>query len=163
MVYKPVDRSYDKKYLKEQHEVMRYLASLGVPHSEIREYTWGHVDEGDKVLKVSLPITEVTFNRKTGDVETNETMKEFKIELRGHEFEDFLLRSRINCPWMFTRERPKTWRKEGSKESLYSLSVIREICGKVGATTDKAESILTKLLKFANIEISKLNITNLKT
>ena len=70
---------------------------------------------------------------------------------------------------MFTRERPRTWRREGSKESIYSLAEVEEICSECSPVYPgkKAESdsisLLTNFDEFANIEVSKLNITKSKT
>lgn len=161
MAYQPVDRSFTKDYLKEQHEAIRWLYELGLSTADIRELRWGAVDEAEKVLKLNIPIAYLILDGKTGDIRKETETREFKISLRNHEHSDFLLKSRVYCPWMFTRERPRTWRREGSKESLYSLPDIREICGKP-RTSEVSENVLTKLLKFGKIDISKLNITNLK-
>lgn len=155
------DRSWSAEYLQKQHEAIIWLLKQGIGINEIREMRWGRVDDSDKTLSVDREITFICYDRDNDLMKKEEYTKTFKIQLRGTECEWFFLKSKIPCPWMFTREKPKTWRKEGSKESLYSLSDIERICGKLLANRDT--SALTDLDIFDNIELSKLNITKMKT
>ena len=163
MAYKPVDRSYSQNYLEKQHSAMQFLASLGVPLEEIRTYRWGMVDEGDKKLTIQTSVRFVKFNRETGKMDAEDCQKKFEIPLRGHDQQEFFLKSRIFCTWMFTRERPKTWRREGSALSLYSLPEVEKICEGVKMDVDTFGNTLTNALKFANIRVSKLNFHSLGT
>ena len=164
-----VDRSWSPAYLQKQKEAIWWLCERGLAPEEIREMRWGSVDDGDKVLLIRRMVTFEKVDLKTWQIERSEYEKTFKIPLRHTECEWFFLKSKIPCPWMFTRERPKTWRREGSKESLYSLAEVEKICSECSPVypCKKVESdsinLLTNFDKFANIEVSKLNITKMKT
>jgi len=164
-----IDRSWSPAYLQKQKEAMWWLLELGLTPEEIRVLRWGCVDDANKVFIFSTEVTYLKADLGTGEIQREECQRELKISLRGTRCEWFFLRSKIPCPWMFTRERPKTWRKEGSKESLYSLAEVEEICSECSPVypCKKVESgsinLLTNFDKFANIEVSKLNITKSKT
>lgn len=164
-----IDRSWSPAYLQKQKEAMWWLCEQGLTPEEIREMKWGSVDDGEKVFLMRRMVTFEKIDLNTWQIERTEYEKAFKIPLRGTECEWYFLKSKIPCPWMFTRERPKTWRREGSKESLYSLAEVEKICSECSPVypCKKVESdsisILTKFDKFANIEVSKLNITKSKT
>lgn len=164
-----VDRSWSPAYLQKQKEAIGWLLELGLTPEEIRELPWGAVDDADKVFIFRTKVTFLKSDLSTGEICRDEYDKELRIPLRGTKCEWFFLRSKIPCPWMFTREKPKTWRREGSEESLYSLAEIWEICENLypNHPCKKLESgsinILTNLDEFASIEVSKLNITKSKT
>ena len=165
-----VDRSWSPAYLQKQKEAIGWLYKLGLTPEEIREMRWGSsVDDADKVLLVRRMVTFEKVDLKTWQIERSEYEKTFKIPLRHTECEWFFLKSKIPCSWMFTRERPKTWRREGSKESLYSLSEIKAICRRFNSVYPckklslNSINLLTNPDNFANIEVSKLNITKSKT
>lgn len=123
-----VDRSWSPAYLQKQKEAIGWLLELGLTPEEIRVLRWGCVDDLDKVFIFRTEVTYLKADLGIGEIKREEYPRELKISLRGTRCEEFFLKSKIPCPWMFTRERPKTWRKEGSKESLYSLSEIKAIC-----------------------------------
>ena len=156
-----VDRSWRPEYLHKQHEAMRWLVSQGFSLEEIRELRWGRVDEGERTLSVIRGVVSVQYDLATGVMRRDEHEREFKIPLKETECEWFFLRSKICCPWMFTREEPKTWRREGSAAALYSLSDIQKICGKT--LPESTISELTSSSVFGNIEVSNLNITRMET
>lgn len=164
-----IDRSWSPAYLQKQKEAMWWLLELGLTPEEIREMKWGAVDDGDKAFLIRRMVTFEKIDLNTWQIERTEYQKAFKIPLRGTECEWYFLKSKIPCPWMFTRERPKTWRKEGSKESLYSLAAVEKICSETPSIDpckcleSDSISLLTKFDEFANIEVSKLNITKSKT
>lgn len=164
-----VDRSWSPAYLQRQKEAIGWLLELGLTPEEIRVLRWGCVDDLDKVFIFRTEVTYLKANLDTGKIQREECRKELKISLRGTRCEGFFLKSKIPCPWMFTRERPKTWRKEGSKESLYSLSEIKAICRRLSSVYPckrfslNSINLLTNPDNFANIEVSKLNITKSKT
>ena len=151
------------EYVEAQHAAMRWLVTQGLSLEEVRVARWGLVDEADKIISIPSSITNIKYDRKTGVI-FRETVdhKEFKIPIKETSHEWFFLKSKIGCPWMFVREWPKTWRKEGSKESLYSLSDVEQICSNLEATPITT-SLLTNLPDFDTIELSNLNITKLKT
>lgn len=157
-----IDRSWSDEYLREQHKAIRWLYEQGITPEEIRELRWGRVDELDKTFSVNTEVIILNFDRKTGLCRRDSYNKEFKVPLRDTECEQFFLKSKIYCAWMFTREKPTTWRREGSKKSLYSLSVIRDICGKLGTPISTINALTNEDI-FANIEVSKANVTKMKT
>lgn len=150
-------------YVEAQHSAMRWLVKQGLSLEEVREARWGMVDEGDKIISIPSSVTHIKYDTTTGVMFRKTTEgKTFKIPIKetGHEW--FFLKSKIKCPWMFIREWPKTWRKEGSRESLYSLSEVEQICKDLDPTSINT-SLLTKLPDFDRIKLSNLNITKLKT
>lgn len=155
-------KSWNADYLHEQHQAIEWLAKQGITPEEIREMKWGQVDESEKTLSVNKRVIALQYDRKTGLVKRDEYDKYIKIPLKDTKCEQFFLKSRIYCTWMFTREQPTSWRRDQSKNFLYSLSVIRGICGKV-ATPVSTINTLTNIESFANIEVSKVNITKMKT
>ena len=164
-----IDRSWSPAYLQKQKEAIRWLFKQGLTPEEIREMRWGAVDDADKLLRIRAKITFIIADLDSFDLTRTEYEHEFRIQLRHSECEWFFLKSKISCAWMFTRERPKTWRREGSKESLYSLSDIRAIC-RTNHSVDPCKTfnldsinLLTNPDNFASIEVSKLNITKSKT
>lgn len=157
MVYKPVDRSFNKGYLEEQHRAIRWLAGQGLTPEEIRVFNWGNVLEDERALRVFHKVCSIRYDLATGVVAREENEREIRIDLKGTECEHFFVKSRIWCHWAFVRERPKTWRREGSVSSLYSLYDIQRICGKL--TPELSDNVLTLAGKFGTIEVSKLNIT----
>lgn len=164
-----VDRSWSPAYLQKQKEAIGWLLELGLTPEEIRVLHWGCVDDADKVLLVRRMVTFEKVDLKTWQIERSEYEKTFKIPLRHTKCEWFFLKSKIPCPWMFTRERPRTWRREGSKESLYSLAEVEKICSEIYSIDpckclgSGSINLLTNIDEFANIEVSKLNITKSKT
>lgn len=164
-----IDRSWSPAYLQKQKEAMWWLLELGLTPEEIRWLHWGCVDDANKVFIFRTKVTFLRADLVTGEIRREEYDKELKISLKETKCEWFFLKSKIPCPWMFTRERPKTWRREGSKESLYSLAEVEKICSECSPVypCKKVESgsinLLTNFDKFANIEVSKLNITKSKT
>lgn len=164
-----VDRSWSPAYLQKQKEAIGWLLELGLTPEEIRVLRWGCVDDADKVFIFRTEVTYIKADLGTGEVQREECHRELKISLKGTMCEWFFLKSKIYCAWMFTRERPRTWRREGSKESLYSLAEMQEICdsfysvGPCKAIESDSINLLTNLDEFANIEVSKLNITKSKT
>lgn len=167
MAYKPKRnfKPLPPEYVEAHKEAMRYLAKQGLTVEEIREARWGRiVDEADKVVMIDTSITSIRYDRNTGLFfsETHDGRTR-KIPVKETGLEWFFLKSRIMCPWMFVRVVPKTWRKEGSRECLYSLSEIEEILGNDLCSTSINTSLLTKLPEFDTIRVSNLNITKLKT
>lgn len=164
-----IDRSWSPAYLQKQKEAIGWLFKQGLAPEQIRELRWGAVDEADKVLRIRAKITSISADLDSFDLTRTEYEHEFQIQLRNSECEWFFLKSKIPCAWMFTRERPKTWRREGSKESLYSLPQIKAICRSCYSVdpckrfTSNSINLLTNTDNFANIEVSKLNITKSKT
>lgn len=164
-----VDRSWSPAYLQKQKEAIGWLLELGLTPEEIRVLRWGCIDDANKVFIFRTKVTYLKADLGTGEIQREECQRELKISLRGTRCEWFFLKSKIPCPWMFTRERPRTWRREGSEESLYSLAEMWEVCENLypNRPCKKLESgsinILTNLDEFASIEVSKLNITKSKT
>lgn len=161
MAYKPVDRSFNKEYLREQHRAIRWLAEQGLMPEEIRVFNWWNVLETERALRISHNVCSIRYNRETGAMVREENKRQIRIALAGTECEHFFLKSRIWCHWTFLRERPKTWRRDGSVSSLYSLSDIQRICGKLAPQL--SDNVLTLAEKFGTIEVSKLNITKSKS
>lgn len=159
------NRSWDPSYLQEQYKAMAWLAKQGMTTGEICNLTWGAVDEADKVLKIKKKVVFLQADLDNGSiVKREEHDKDFQVPLKGTESEWFFLKSRIYCGWMFTRERPCSWRKEKSVSSLFTPveieKIIEENSGKLDNTAINA---LTSEQVFDTIEVSKLNITKMKT
>ena len=66
-----------------------------------------------------------------------------------------------NATWMFTAHRPKSWRKEQGREALFPLEAVENCCR--GIVENPSTNPLTLAVGYGNIEVSKLNIQNLKT
>lgn len=160
-----VDRSWDPSYLQEQYKAMAWLAKQGMTPVEMSNLTWGAVDEADKVIKINKKVVFLQADLDNdGIVRRDEYEKTFKVPLKGTECEKFFLKSTIWCGWMFTREKPRSWRKEKSVASLFTPveieKIIQENSGKLDNTAINA---LTSEQFFDTIEVSKLNITKMKT
>lgn len=155
-------REWPRYYLQQQFSAMRWLALQGLTPEEIREARWAMVDESDRAITLNLKVFFIHYDRDIGAIITNTKEKNpIKIPVKGTDQEWFFLRSKYKCPWMFTAHEPKTWRKQGSKEALFPLSEVEQICS--GIRQINNSSILTKLEKFDRIDISKLNVTKMKT
>lgn len=141
----------------------------GLSCEDIREASWGMVDESERTVAIPTDVASYQYDPKTGFLRRRDCTGRIKIKVAGTENEWFFLKSRIGCTWMFTREKPKTWRKEGSRVSLYSLPEVEKIVNdgdhppeSNGSLGENGDDVLTKPLKFDNIEISKMNITKLE-
>lgn len=160
------DRSWDFGYLQKQYEAMRWLHyELGISPDEIRLYRWGAVNEGDKTLRITKKIVDLKTSRAfSGVVKHDERERTFYIELKGTPNEWFFLKSKLSCPWMFTRERPTTWRREGSKSSLFTPGEIRRILIEDSRYVENSTpDILKEVDIFGILEVSNLNITKMET
>ena len=156
-----IPEEWDLHYLNQQYSAMRWLAKQGLTPEEIRVLRWGAIDETDHTITLKKKFFFSRLDLKTGISSTIEDEHELKIKLTGTGHEWFFLKSKVPCPWVFTAHPPKTWRREGSKEALFPLEVVEKACRDL-ALTDTT-SVLTKMNLFDNIEISKLNITKMKT
>ena len=157
-----IDQEWSHRYLNQQFSAMRWLSKQGLTPEEIRVATWGLVDETDRTITVWPKIHHIHYDRSTGAIVSNTIdQNPIKLPIKGTGHEWFFLKSRYKCPWMFTAHEPKTWRKQGSEEALFPLSAVEKACR--GIEQINNSSILTKLDKFARIDISKVNVTNTKT
>lgn len=161
MTYKPVDRSFSKEYLQRQYNAMRWLFSKGVKLREIQNFTLGNVDEETREVKITRREQVARYYSGLGMVYVDSWDEEVRFDVRGSGCEQFFLKQKFISSYMFTREKPKSWRKKIAVESLYSLSEIRGIC-----SMDRIDpidiNVLTMSPGFGKIKVSKLNITNLK-
>ena len=153
-------KDYDPSYLNKQFAAMRWLAGQGLTPEEIREMRWGAVDETTKKIKLRQTFFFIRYDLKTKSMIKDEYDREIYIDIKGSGNEWFFLESKYRCPWMFTAYPPKTWRKEGSKKALFPLNVIERNIKDL--STKDSTRVLTFSDLFANIEVSKLNITNSK-
>lgn len=158
------NREWSSEYLRKQHQAIRWLSQFIGPN-QIRTLTWGVVDESAKTLKIRSKITTLITNLDNNSlVKREESYKEFMVDLRGTECEWFFLESRIHCAWIFTKQKPKTWRKQGSMSSLYAPAEIKAILEAVENYLGKTNiSMLTNPDYFDIIELSNLNITKMET
>lgn len=153
---------YSINYLNKQIYAMRWLAQQGLTPEEIRTFRWGAVDETSKTITVRKKLFFIRYNRENGIISRIEDTKEVRIPIpEDRELRYFFLKSKYICPWMFTAEPPKTWRREGSKSSLFPLDSIKNYCK--DRLSLETSSVLTNLDKFDTMNLSKLNITKLKT
>lgn len=154
-------KEYRLHYLNQQYSAMRWLAKQGLTPEAIREFRWGFVDETTKVIKVVSKVFYIKYDLETGMVARTEEERELHIPIKGSGHEWFFLESKFKCPWMFTTRPPVTWRKEGSRKYLFPLEVVEKMCRNIEITD--TVSMLTKSGIFDKIEVSKLNITKMKT
>lgn len=155
------NRRHDPVYFQEQEKAMIWLTEQGCTPDEIRTMRWGAVDESDKTLTIRKNVTILELDRQSGFVKRDEYEKSFQIPLKGTKCEWFFLKSHIYCSWMFTRERPLSYKRKKSQASLFTPVEIMKICGKAGS--DYSINSLTNGNVFGTIELSKLNITKMKT
>ena len=156
MAYKPVDRSFSQDYLHKQHEAMRWLHEQGITTEEIRTFTLGNIDEDTKAIRIVRTEFDAKYYSGLGKIYVDQWDRELRIPVRGSGHEWFFLKSRFISLYMFTRERPKNWRKRIAAESLYSLSEIRKICAK--KSTPVSTNPLTFNREFAIIRGIEENI-----
>ena len=155
------NRQFTDKYLTQQHEAMRWLYQQGFTCEEIREFSMRNIDETKRTIRAFRDVTFIVYDLEKHIIKTNETTnKDFKKKVSGTKYDFFFMKQRFTSTYLFTRERPKSWRREIAKESLYSLSEVQEICSSVVSL--ESTNRLTKLPEFDNIEIAKLNITKAK-
>ena len=154
------NREHNLHYLNQQFSAMRWLAKQGVPPEAIREFRWGMVDEESKTISVITEVFNISYDRKTGVLARIQNKREVKLDIRGTGQEEFFLKSRIYCAWMFTAERPRSWRKEKSREALFPLEVVEKCCRDLCEINNS--SILTNLDMIGNIRVSKANIKEAK-
>lgn len=161
------NREYSESYLFEQISVMRWLKEQGLSVEQIRELRWGMIDETDRNIHFPTSVTSYKMDLNTGEVKGKTEVKDVLIPIKGSGHEWFFLKSKYKCPWVFTKEKPKTWRKEGSRESLYSLEDVENFTKMVFSPVipqllEEIES-LTKMLVSDNIGVSIANITKAET
>lgn len=152
---------WDLHYLNQQFSAMRWLAKQGLTPVQIREFRWGAVDEVEKTIRVVSKIFHIYHHEGSNFISRKEEEREIHIPIIGSGHEWFFLKSKYICPWMFTATPPKTWRREGSKESLFPLEVVERACRDLVLT--ESTSVLTFLEEFDTIELSNLNITKMET
>lgn len=153
-------KEWSKEYLQRQYEAMCWLAEQGLTVEEIRNMRWGQVDEFKREIGVKRMVTSIKYDSKTGVLDKTQEEKEIPVKIEG-KCSDFFLKSKICCTWMFTCHKPKTWRREGSREALFPVSFVKKIVQNYLHPYNI--SVLTNVDKFATIEVSKLNITKMKT
>lgn len=156
-------REYSKDYLLEMYSAMRWLKEQGLSCEQIREMRWGIVDETDRNIHFPSPVTSIKMNLTTREYEENTEIKDVLIPIKGSGHEWFFLKSKYKCPWMFTKQNPKSWRKEKSREELFSLEEIEELTKSVippvlPLLLDEIKA-LTESFDFGNIRVSIENIT----
>lgn len=159
MAYQPADRSFSPEYLRLQHGAMRWLHDNGFTYEEIQQFHLGNVNEGRKVVVAS----QCNLGRAIHMAFHGGGIKpRLEVSVVGSRFEWFFLKSRFISGWMFTREKPRSWRREVARASLYSIKEIKIICDRDQTEAKRPRLALTKPLVFGTIKVSKLNITNLK-
>lgn len=161
------NREYSESYLFEQIEAMRWLKEQGLSCEQIRDMRWGMVDETDRCIHFPTSVTSLKANLKTGEIVKNTEVKDVLIRIKesGHEW--FFLKSKYKCAWMFTKQVPKSWRKEKSREDCYSLEAVENFTKGIPTSVISPfiEELneLTKALEFDSIRVSIANITNPET
>jgi len=156
MAKKP--KEWGLHYLNQQISAMRWLAKQGLTPEEIRNFRWGLVDETTKTVTVHRPLYFIRYDIKTGLISRVEDEKEIKVPI-DREQQWFFLKSKYTCPWTFTKIPPRTWRREESRASLFSVEDVENYLREIPLETT---NVLTLIEKFDTIDISKLNITKLK-
>ena len=150
MACKPIDRSLPSAYLKEQHEAIRWLANHGMTPEAIREAHWGIADMTTKTVRIAYKGKGISYNWQTGEVIPEPILYQYE-SVKGAAVEHFFMRSQIYCHWVFIKEKPRSWRKDSSVDSLYSVAEIERIIGKMDLIYfEKCDSI--ELAQKANIK-----------
>lgn len=155
-------RPLPHQYEMQQHSAMRWLAKQGMTPEEIREATWGIVDEEKKAVRIAKSMVRITYDPNTCAAKVKVENKDFWVDAKGSGHEDFFFKSRIYCGWMFVKYVPFSWRKENNREKLYSLSEVESYCRGIESTSITS-SILTNLDNFGRMKLSNLNITRMET
>lgn len=130
MTYHLKDRSFSEEYIQKQHKAMRYLASVGLTSREIREFSIGRIDEDTREIVIKRKVRTAKYYDGIGRVFVDEFEKDARFPILGSGCEDFFLKDKFISCYLFTKEKPRSWRREVAKSSLYSLSVIEKICAK---------------------------------
>lgn len=159
MTYKPIDRSFSEKYLQTQHGAMRWLFRNGLTIREIQNFSLGNVDESSREIKIVRSESCAKYYSGLGRAFVDHWDNELRLGIIGSGFEYFFLKQSFISSYMFTREKPKSWRKKIAVNSLYSLSQIRYICSEDQIVS---RNVLTFGPGFGTMKVSKLNITKLK-
>lgn len=158
---KKKQKEWSLRYLNQEYAAMRWLAKQGLTPEEIREFSWGKVDETEKVVKIQTKIFSLRYDSASGQTYRQESVKEVKVPIIGSGHEWFFLKSGIyNVHWMFTAHPPKSWRREKGIDALFPLEEVKRCCRDLQI---QPENPLTNLDANGNIEISKLNIQKSKT
>lgn len=154
------NREWSVQYLNQQYSAMRWLARQGLTPAEIREMRWGQVDEFKHNINLREKIVSISYNLESDQICRKEYVHPTCLSYSDSGQEWFFEKSGIYCAWMFTAHKPKSWRKEKSREALFPLEAVEKACRDLQIPTI---SPLTFLDECANIEVSKLNIQNLET
>lgn len=155
-----INRSYSMELYEKQRLAMRWLYEQGFTIEEIREMSLGKIDEDSRAVMAKRKLTNIKYDLKTGEIVPIESEHWIHAPLSGSGFEDFFLKDKLPCCYFFTREKPRNWRREVARDSLYSLSVVQGICGR--KCKDYSVNVLTFISKYDTMEVSKLNITKSK-
>lgn len=146
---------------------MRWLKEQGLSDEQIRDMRWGMVDETERCIHFPTSVTSYKMDLNTGKIECDVSEKTIDIPIKNSGHEWFFLKSKYKCPWMFTREKPKTWRKEGSREACYLQRDVKRFTktaySPVSHLLWKKIEALTKMLVSDKIEVSIANITKTET
>ena len=157
MAYQPVDRGFSLEYLRLQQGAMRWLYDNGFTYEEIQHFHLGNVDEGRKVV-----VASERNLKRAAQMVLHGGKPKLEVSVVGSRFEWFFLKSKFISCWMFTKEKPLSWRREVARASLYSIDEVRMICDRDTSAARRSKLLLTKTLVFGTMKVSKLNITNLK-
>lgn len=154
-------REHSLQYLNQEYAAMRWLAKQGMTPEEIRELTWGKIDEDTRTISVVSKIIHCRYDIESHQLYRQEEKREIRLPIIGSGHEWFFLKSKTPSHfWVFTAYRPKGWRKEVAREALFPLGVVEKACRDVEITT---KSPLKLFDDYGNIEVSKLNIQKSKT
>lgn len=138
MGYKKVNREFTKEYLQKQHNVMRWLYLQGLTTKEIKKFSFvRNIDEDTREVVIYRQEFDARYFSGLGRVVVDKWDREYRVPIAGSGFEFFLLEQKFVSCFMFTREKPKSWRREVAKSSLYSLSEIEKICAEIPTTAVK--------------------------
>lgn len=152
-------KEWSREYLLQQYSAMRWLAKAGLSPAEIREMRWGMVDEGERTITIKQEIFYIKYDIKCNMMQKKSDYKELKLSVKESGHENFFLRTKYKCPWMFTCHVPHTWKREESREALFPVEEIEHYCRDLELKDGK--SVLTLAQMFDTIETSKVNITKM--
>jgi hypothetical protein len=149
------NRGHSGLYLEQEFQAMRWLKGQGMAPEQIANATWGIVDEAKRTARVTVPARIYKYDRGKDELVYNEYQHTEEVSFKGEDVEKFFTKSGIFCSWMFTRERPRNWRKGKSTDAKFPLP---EVEAAVLGVDEISINLLTEIEEFATMDLADLNL-----